>query len=101
METVAPWLQPRMDDDQVHPGAKWVLQPVRDGEYWNAVQSNAALSAMAIYNKPTCRHPKGCAGGCWPEDPSKADRMEHPLGQRRTQTYHPSCPEEVKTGFHC
>ena len=26
-----------MDDTQVHPGAEWVLQPVRDGEWWNVV----------------------------------------------------------------
>ena len=29
----------------MHPGIKWVLQPVTDGEWWNVVQSNAALSA--------------------------------------------------------
>ena len=32
-----PGLQLRMDDTQVHPGAEWVLQPVRDGEWWNVV----------------------------------------------------------------
>ena len=37
MERVAPGLQPWMDDTQVHPGAEWVLQPVRDGECWNVV----------------------------------------------------------------
>ena len=54
-----PGLQLRMDDHQVHPGAEWVLQPVSDGESWNGVESNAALSATAIHRKPACRRPKG------------------------------------------
>ena len=71
-----PGLQPRMDDTQVHPGAKWVLQPVMDGEWWNVVESNAALSATAIHGKPAGRHPKGCARGGRPEDRSMDDRKE-------------------------
>ena len=71
-----PGLQPQMDDTQVHPGAEWVLQPVRGGEWWNVVESNAALSATAINRKPACRHPKGCARGGRPEDPSIGDRKE-------------------------
>ena len=46
----------------MHPGAKWVLQPVRDGERWNVVDRNAAMSATAIHRKPANRHPKSCAG---------------------------------------
>ena len=65
-----------MDDSQVHPGAEWVLQPVRDGEWWIVVESNAALSATAINRKSACRHPKGCARGGRPEDPSMGDRKE-------------------------
>ena len=65
-----------MDDIQVHPGAEWVLQPVRDGEWWNEVESNTALSATAILRKPARRCPKGCARGGRPEDPSTGDRME-------------------------
>ena len=71
-----PGLQPWMDDNQVHPGAEWVLQPVRDGEWWNVVESKAALSATAIHRKPACRQPKGCAGGGRPEDPSMGERMK-------------------------
>ena len=47
----------------MHPGAKWVLRPVRDGEWWNVVESNAALSVTAFHRKPGCRQRKGCAGG--------------------------------------
>ena len=54
-------LQPRMDDHQVHLGAKWVRQPMRDGKWWNVVNRNVVLSAMAIHRKPACRYPKGCA----------------------------------------
>ena len=32
-----PSLQPRMDDTHVDLGAQWVLQPVRDGKWWNVV----------------------------------------------------------------
>ena len=73
-----PGPKPRMDDSQVHPGAEWVLQPVRDGKLWNVVEGgrNAALSATAINRKPACRHPKGCARGGRPEDPSMGDRKE-------------------------
>ena len=71
-----PSLQLRMDENQVHAGAKWVFQPMRDGEWWKVVESNAALWATAIHRKPACRHPKGCARGGRPEDPSRGDRME-------------------------
>ena len=71
-----PSLRPRMDENEVHPGAEWVLQRVRDGKWWNVVESNAALSATAIHRKPACRHPKGCARGGRPEDPSAGERME-------------------------
>ena len=37
VERSPPGLQPRMDDTKVNLGAKWVLQPVRDGEWWNVV----------------------------------------------------------------
>ena len=39
-------------------------------------ESNAALLATAIYRKPACRHPKGCARGGRTEDPSMGDRKE-------------------------
>ena len=61
----------------MHPEAKWVLQPLRDEEWWNVVGSNAALSARSIHRKPACRHPKGSARGGRPEDPSTEDQMEH------------------------
>ena len=60
----------------MHLGADWVLQAMRDGERWNVVESNAALSATAIHRKPACRHPKGCAKGGRPEDPSMGDGKE-------------------------
>ena len=65
-----------MDENQVHPGAKWVLQPGRDRKGWNVVESNIALSTTAINRKPACGHPKGCARGGRLEDPSTGDRME-------------------------
>ena len=65
-----------MDENQVHPGAEWVLQSVRVGERWNVVESNAALSATAIHRKSACRHPKGCARGGRPGDSSTGGRME-------------------------
>ena len=36
-----------MDNMQVRPDAEWVLQPVRDGEWCNVAESNAALLATA------------------------------------------------------
>ena len=33
LKRTPPGLKPRMDDNQVHPGAQWVLQPVTDGEW--------------------------------------------------------------------
>ena len=76
-------------------GAKWILQPVRDEEWWNVVESNAALLATAIHRKPACRHPKVFlgGGGGWPEEPSRGDRVEHPCWQRLRETYHRSCPK--------
>ena len=71
-----PGLQPRMDDTQVLPGAEWVLQPVRDWEWWNVVEGNAVLLATAIHRIPARWHPKGCARGGSPEDPSMGDRKE-------------------------
>ena len=71
-----PGLQPQMHDTQVHPGAEWALQPVRDGDRWNVVESKAALSATAIHRKPACRHPKGCARGVRLGDPSMGDQKE-------------------------
>ena len=38
MERVATGLQPRMDDTKGQLGAEWVLQPVRDGEWWIVVE---------------------------------------------------------------
>ena len=36
----------------------------REGwEWWNVVESNAALSATVIHRKAACRHLKGCARG--------------------------------------
>ena len=58
-----PGLRPKIADNQVNPGDKWVLQPVRDAQWWNMADSNAAISATAMHRKPACRHPKGCAGG--------------------------------------
>ena len=71
-----PGLQLPMDDTQVHPGAEWVLQPVRDGEWWNVVESKRALWAMAIDRKPASKQPKGCVRKGRPEDPSLSDRKE-------------------------
>ena len=65
-----------MDEYQVHPGAEWVLQPVRDGEWSNGVERTAALSAEAIHREPACKHPKSCARGGRREDPSKGELME-------------------------
>ena len=73
-----PGLQPWLEDNQVHPGTKLVLQPLRDGEWLNEFESNGALSATAIHTKPARRHAKGCVGGGRPGDPSKGDRTEHP-----------------------
>ena len=39
-------------------------------------ERNAALSGTAMHRKPACRHPKGCARGGRPEDPSMGDRKE-------------------------
>ena len=63
VETVAHWPPVRMDNNQVHPGADRILQPLRDGEWWNVAESNAAPSVMAIHRKPAHRRPKGCARG--------------------------------------
>ena len=58
-----------MDDNQVHPGAEWVLQPVRDGEWWNVVDREKCSAVGEGY-------PIGCARGGKPGDPSKGDRKE-------------------------
>ena len=47
----------------MHPPAKWLLQPVRNGEWLNVVESKAALSATAIHRKSARRRPKGWAWG--------------------------------------
>ena len=73
-----PGLRPPMDDNQVNPEAKWVLQPVRDGDWWNLAESNAALSATAIHRKPDCTRPKVCARGGRPEDSSEGDQKARP-----------------------
>ena len=48
-----PGLQPRMDDTQVHPVAKWVLQPVRDGEWWNVVDREKCSAVGEGYPQET------------------------------------------------
>ena len=53
VERVAPGLQPRMDDTQVHPGAEWVLQPVRDGEWWNVVDREKCSAVGEGYPQET------------------------------------------------
>ena len=74
------------------PGANRVLQLIRDREWSNVVKSNAALSATAIHRIPACRHPKGCAGGERPDDPSTGDMIEL-RRQRVTETYRRSYPK--------
>ena len=86
-------LQPRVDDNQVHPRAKWVLRPVRDGEWWNVVERDAAPSAMAIHWKSTCRHPKGCAGGGKAGGSFEGGPHRAPVSAALTETYHWSCPK--------
>ena len=54
MERVAPpGLQPWMDDNQVHPGTEWVLQPVRDGEWWNVVDREKCSAVGEGYPQET------------------------------------------------
>ena len=48
-----PGLQPWMDDTQVHPGAEWVLQPVRDGEWWNVVDREKCSAVGEGYPQET------------------------------------------------
>ena len=48
-----PGLQPRMDDTQVHPGGEWVLQPVRDGEWWNVVDREKCSAVGEGYPQET------------------------------------------------
>ena len=48
-----PGLQPRRDDTQVHPGAKWVLQPVRDGEWLNVVDREICSAVGEGYPQET------------------------------------------------
>ena len=48
-----PGLQPRMDDTEVHPGAEWVLQPVRDWEWWNLVDREKCSAVSEGYPQET------------------------------------------------
>ena len=57
------------------------------------VDSNAALLATAIHRKPARMHPKGCAGGGRPEDPSTGDQMQRACGQQLKESYRRSCPK--------
>ena len=80
---IQPW---REEEQRGAHGAE--EQPVRDGEWWNVVESNAALSATAIHRKPACRHATGYARWGRPEDPSMGDRKElRPWGQRLKETH--------------
>ena len=65
------WTTPKYIQD---PGAEWVLQPMRDGEWWNVAESNAALSVTAIHRQAARRRPKGCALGGRPGDYSTGDQ---------------------------
>ena len=42
-----------MDSTQVHPGAEWVLQPVRDGEWWNVVEREKCCAIGDRYPQET------------------------------------------------
>ena len=42
-----------MDDTQVHPGAEWVLQPLRDGEWWNVVDREKCSAVGEGYPQET------------------------------------------------
>ena len=53
VERVAPALQPRMDDTRVHLGAEWVLQPVRDGDWWNVVERERCFAVHDGYPQET------------------------------------------------
>ena len=44
---------PLQDDTQVHPGAEWVLQPVRDGEWWNVVDREKCSAVGEGYPQET------------------------------------------------
>ena len=48
-----PGLQRWMDDTQVHPGAEWVLQPARDGEWWNVVDTEKCCAVGEGYPHET------------------------------------------------
>ena len=48
-----PGLQPWMDDTQVHPRAEWVLQPVRDGGWWNVVDREKCSAVGEGYQQET------------------------------------------------
>ena len=53
VERVTLGLQPQMDDTQVHPRAEWVLQPVRDGEWWNVVDRKKCSAVREGYPQGT------------------------------------------------
>ena len=42
-----------MDDTQVHPGAEWVLQPVRDMGWWNVVDREKCFTVGEGYPRET------------------------------------------------
>ena len=46
-------LQPWMDDTQVHRGAEWVHQSVRDGEWWNVVDREKRSAVGEGYPQKT------------------------------------------------
>ena len=61
----------------MHPGAEWVLQPVRDGEWWNVVDREKCSAVGEGYQKETrLQAPKGLCSGGEAGDPSKGDREE-------------------------
>ena len=75
----------------MHLGAEWVLQPVRDGDWWNVVDREKCSAVGEGYPAETRLYgrPKGCARGGGQEDPSLGDRKElRPRGQRLKGTYH-------------
>ena len=37
----------------MHPGAEWVLQPVRDGEWWNVVDREKCSAVGESYQQET------------------------------------------------
>ena len=37
----------------MHPGAEWVLQPVRDGEWWNVIEREKCAAVGEGYPQET------------------------------------------------